>query len=148
MSNSSPIPVPITCTSDWISVFESTLLIRFFSLLMILPRSGRIAWFDLSRACLAEPPAESPSTMKTSVSSGSLIWQSANFFAMPPPNAPLRRVRSRALRAAWRARAAEIAFMMICFASVGFSSRNSASRAFTVCSTKPRTQGLPSFVFV
>ena len=115
---------------------------------MILPRSGRIAWFDLSRACLAEPPAESPSTMKSSVSSGSRIWQSANFFAMPPPNAPFRRVRSRALRAAWRARAAEIAFMMICFASVGFSSRNSASRAFTVCSTKPRTHGLPSFVFV
>ena len=27
----------------WISVFESTLLIRFFSLLMIFPRSGRIA---------------------------------------------------------------------------------------------------------
>jgi hypothetical protein len=83
---------------------------RFFSELMIFPRSGRIAWFDLSRACLAEPPAESPSTMKTSVNSGSRIWQSANFFAIPPPKAPLRRVSSRALRAAWRARAAEIAF--------------------------------------
>ena len=94
------MPVPITCTSDWISAFDSTLLIRFFSLLMILPRSGRIAWFDLSRACLADPPAESPSTMKTSLSAGSLVWQSANFFAIPPPNAPLRLVRSRALRAA------------------------------------------------
>ena len=38
--------------------------------------------------------------------------------------------------------------MMICFASVGLSSRNSASRALTVCSTNPRTQGFPSFVFV
>ena len=52
MSNSSPIPVPITWTRSWISVFESTLLIRFFSELMIFPRSGRIAWFDLSRAFL------------------------------------------------------------------------------------------------
>ncbi len=30
---------------------------RFFSLLMIFPRSGRIAWYVRSRACLAEPPA-------------------------------------------------------------------------------------------
>src|SRR6266513_96772 len=58
MSNSSPIPVPITCTSSWISALESTLSIRFFSELMIFPRSGRIAWFDLSRASLAAPPAE------------------------------------------------------------------------------------------
>jgi hypothetical protein len=47
----------------WISLFERTLLIRFFSLLMIFPRSGRIAWYVRSRACLADPPAESPSTM-------------------------------------------------------------------------------------
>ena len=38
--------------------------------------------------------------------------------------------------------------MTICFASVGFSSRNSASFWFTVCSTSPRTQGFPSLVFV
>jgi hypothetical protein len=100
MSKSSPIPVPITCTSVWISVFERTLLIRFFSELMIFPRSGRIAWFDLSRASLAAPPAELPSTMKSSASSGSRTWQSANFFAISPPNAPFRRVSSRAFRAA------------------------------------------------
>src|SRR5438105_1250252 len=100
MSNSSPMPVPITCTSSWISVFESTLSIRFFSELMIFPRSGRIAWFDLSRASLAAPPAELPSTMNISASSGSRTWQSANFFAISPPNAPLRRVRSRAVRTA------------------------------------------------
>ena len=34
--------------------------------------------------------------------------------ATTPPSALLRRVSSRALRAAWRARAAEIAFVMIC----------------------------------
>jgi hypothetical protein len=32
--------------------------------LRILPRSGRTAWLARSRACLALPPAESPSTMK------------------------------------------------------------------------------------
>ena len=42
-------------------------------------------------------------------------------------SALLRRVSSRAFRAAGRARAAETAFVMICLASVGFSSRNSAS---------------------
>ena len=115
---------------------------------MIFPRSGRIAWFDLSRASLAAPPAELPSTMNISANSGSRTWQSANFFAISPPNAPLRRVRSRALRAAWRARAAEIAFWMICLASVGFSSRNSESFALTLDSTKPLIHGLPSFVFV
>ena len=43
-SNSSPKPVPIAVIIAWISLFESTLLMRFFSELMIFPRSGRIAW--------------------------------------------------------------------------------------------------------
>jgi hypothetical protein len=63
-------------------------------------------------------------------------------------SAVLRRVSSRALRAAWRAFLAAIALLMICFASLAFSSRNSASLVLTVCSTSPRTHGLPSFVFV
>jgi hypothetical protein len=37
--------------------------------LRILPRSGRIAWVLRLRACLAEPPAESPSTMNSSAPS-------------------------------------------------------------------------------
>jgi hypothetical protein len=78
-----------------------------------------------------------------------VIWQSASFPGSDELSSALfRRVSSRALRAAWRARAAETALSMIRFASVGFSSRNSAKRWFTVCSTRPRTQGLPSFVFV
>ena len=36
---------------------------RAFSTLMIFPRMGRIAWYSESRPDLAEPPAESPSTM-------------------------------------------------------------------------------------
>src|ERR687895_811866 len=43
MSNSSRIPVPIAVTSAWTSLFERTLSMRFFSTLMTLPRSGRIA---------------------------------------------------------------------------------------------------------
>src|ERR671921_758248 len=72
MSNSSRMPVPMAVISGWISVFESTLSMRFFSTLMILPRSGRIACVLRSRPCLAEPPAESPSTTKSSTSAGSL----------------------------------------------------------------------------
>ncbi len=41
-----------------------------------------------------------------------------------PSNIPLRRVKSRALRAASRARAASIILLTIIFASLGFSSRN------------------------
>ena len=125
-SNSSPMPVPIAVIIAWISMFESTLLMRFFSLLMIFPRSGRIAWKPRSRPCFAEPPAESPSTMKSSAASGSLIEQSASLPGRDiPSSADFRRVRSRALRAAMRAREAAIALLTIWRASVGFSSRNS-----------------------
>ena len=58
--------------SDWRA--RST---RAFSTLRILPRSGRIAWVRGLRPPLAEPPAESPSTMKISHSPGSLLEQSA-----------------------------------------------------------------------
>src|SRR5215217_1634114 len=78
MSNSSRIPVPIAVISAWISLFESTLSMRFFSTLMIFPRSGRIAWVLRSRPCFAEPPAESPSTMKISARAGSRTEQSAS----------------------------------------------------------------------
>ncbi len=44
MSNSSPRLVPIAVIIAWISLLERTLLIRFFSELMIFPRRGRIAW--------------------------------------------------------------------------------------------------------
>ena len=57
------MPVPSAVISDWTSVFFSTRSMRAFSTLMILPRIGRIAWNIESRPDLAEPPAESPSTM-------------------------------------------------------------------------------------
>ena len=85
---------------------------RLFSTLMILPRSGSTAWVLRSRACFAEPPAESPSTMNSSASAGSVTEQSASLPGRVEfSSADLRRVRSRALRAAWRARAASTAFV-------------------------------------
>src|SRR5258706_14083856 len=62
-----------------ISSLERILSIRAFCTLRILPRSGRIAWKLRSRPCLAEPPAESPSTRYSSVSLGSETEQSASF---------------------------------------------------------------------
>ncbi len=122
---------------------------RLFSTLMILPRSGSTACVLRSRACFAEPPAESPSTMNSSASVGSRTVQSASLPGRVEfSSADFRRVRSRALRAASRARAASTAFWRIRRASPGFSSRNSPSLRLTVSFTKPSTGGLPSLVFV
>ena len=72
------MPVPIAVIMAWISLLESTLLMRAFSTLMILPRSGRIAWKRRSRASTALPPALSPSTRKSSAACGSRVEQSAS----------------------------------------------------------------------
>ena len=149
MSKSSRTPEPSAVMSAWISVFCSTLSMRAFSTLRILPRSGSTAWVARSRPCLAEPPAESPSTMNSSVSDGSRTEQSASLPGSAEfSSADLRRVRSRALRAAARAWAAETAFLTTWLASCGFSSRNSASARLTMFWTKPAMPGLPSLVFV
>ena len=88
-------------------MFCRTLSIRAFSTLRILPRIGRIAWYCGLRPDLAEPPAESPSTMKISHLVGSFDWQSVSLPGSDADSSrPLRRVRSRALRAATRAVAA------------------------------------------
>ncbi len=76
MSNSSPMPVPKAEMSAWTSLLPRIRSMRAFSTLRILPRIGRIAWVSGSRPPLAEPPAESPSTMKISQRAGSLSWQS------------------------------------------------------------------------
>ncbi len=58
-------------------------------------------------ALFAEPPAESPSTMKSSLSAGFSFEQSANLPGKTADSrAVLRRVRSRAFWAASRACAA------------------------------------------
>ena len=134
------MPVPSTLISVVISVDEITLSKRAFSTLRILPRSGRMAWFFRSRPCLAEPPAESPSTRYSSHFAGSRSWQSANFPDSPKESStPLRRVNSRALRAASRARAASTILPQMILASFGFSNRNSISLWPMISSTTGRT---------
>src|SRR5246127_3065630 len=73
------MPVPSAVISVPICSDDSILSKRARSTLRILPRNGRIAWNSRLRPCLALPPAESPSTMKSSDFAGSFSWQSASF---------------------------------------------------------------------
>src|SRR5207237_1226995 len=132
-----------------ISSLERILSMRAFCTLRILPRSGRIAWKLRSRPCLAEPPAESPSTRYSSVSFGSLTLQSASLPGSRPPSSPLfLRTNSRALRAASRARAALTALAMIVRATLGLLSKKSPRASLTTVFTIPSTSELPSLVLV
>ena len=136
--------------SAWTSLFCSTLSMRAFSTLRILPRIGRIAWVLGSRACRADPPAESPSTTNSSQFSGSRLEQSMSLPGRPPPpSSPLRlRARSRALRAAIRAWLAETALRAISLPSAGFASNQSPSCSYTTDCTNVLASVLPSLVFV
>ena len=121
-----------------ISSCASILSMRAFSTLRIFPLRGRIAWNRRSRPCFAVPPADSPSTRNNSQRFGSRSEQSASLPGSPPESsAPLRRVRSRALRAASLAREASIALLMIFFATAEFCSKNAPRRSFTNAVTVP-----------
>jgi hypothetical protein len=88
----------ITFARDALSVFST------------LPRSGRIAWRARSRPCLAEPPAESPSTMNSSLFS---LLEFVQSLSLPGrfsrvEVALLRETYACAARLASRARAARM----------------------------------------
>src|SRR3546814_8200551 len=70
------VPQPKAGVRSAISRLAKILAVVALATLRILPRIGRIACVLRSRACLAEPPAESPSTMKISVPAGSSAEQS------------------------------------------------------------------------
>ena len=95
-------------------------------------------------------PAESPSTMKTSHSSGFVDWQSDSLPGNPPPPIrPLRpRARSRALWAAIRADAAACARRTMSRPSAGFCSSQAPNWSLTTFCTKPLASVLPSLVLV
>ena len=98
-SNSSPFkPSPSAVTMAVISVFLYMLASSLRSTLRILPRSGSTAWKRLSRPCLALPPAESPSTRKISVLSGSLLLQSESLPGRDPLRSTLLRRTSSLAR--------------------------------------------------
>ena len=111
-----------------ISSEDKTLSSLAFSTFKIFPLRGRIAWKCLSLPCLAEPPADSPSTKYISLLEGSFSWQSDNFPGSPPPSkTPFLRVSSLALRAASLALAASIILVAISLASAGFSNKYSVN---------------------
>ncbi len=149
MSNSSPMPVPIAVMMSCTSLFWRALARRAFSTLMILPRIGRTAWNSEFRACLAGPAAELPSTMNSSERCGSRDEQSASLSGRPPDSRPdLRLVRSRAFRAASRARAAVSALSTMRRASAEYRSSHSGSLVLSVRSTYDRISVFPSLVLV
>src|SRR4030043_401500 len=95
------MPAPTAVIIARISSWSRILSLGAFSTLSILPRSGKIAWKRRSRPCLAEPPAESPSTRYSSQSCGFFSEQSASFPGSVPASNPLfLKMRSRAFRAA------------------------------------------------
>ena len=86
MSNSSPIPHPNAAIIDFISLFNKIFSSDAFSTFSIFPLSGRTACVFLFLAVFTVPPAESPSTIYTSHSSGffdvhaaSLLFVSTSF---------------------------------------------------------------------
>src|ERR1700760_4493676 len=122
---------------------------RAFSTLMILPRSGRIAWNIESRPLLAEPPAESPSTTYSSDLRGSVDRQSASLPGRPPRSvALLRRTNSRAFRAAIRACADDTALFTTVLASLGLASNQCESLSLHAFCTNDLTSVLPNLVLV
>ena len=145
------MPVPRAVMMERHSSFSSTCSMRLFSTFNGLPRSGSIAWNRLSRPCFALPPAESPSTMKSSFCSGVLPVQ---LESLPTRGAfsslDFSRAMVFAFLAASRAFAALTALSAIAaarseflrFSSIGVSS------SITTASTAVRASVLPSFVFV
>mmetsp|Transcript_23340 Transcript_23340/g.51045 ORF Transcript_23340/g.51045 Transcript_23340/m.51045 type:complete len:200 (-) Transcript_23340:211-810(-) len=115
----------------------------------IFPRSGRIAWNLRSRACLALPPALSPSTRKISVRSMSVEEQSASFpGSIDDRSTLLRRTSSRARFAASAAFMAWRALEAMAARTSWWVMKASLSSSATTESTIFRTSGFPSRVFV
>ena len=98
---------------------------------------------------MADPPADSPSTINISHFSGSFSWQSASL----PGNdeiskAPFLRVRSRAFLAASLAAAASTTFPTIIFASFGCYSNQLDKRSLIRLSTTGLTSEDTNLSFV
>jgi hypothetical protein len=149
MSKVSPIDVQIAIIRLFISLFQNILSILACSVFNILPLSGSIAWITLFLHCLADQPAESPSTMYNSDTLGSRLEQSESFHGrVIPSNAHFLITVSLAARAANLAFAAKNTFSHIFFASLGFSSKNSKNFSQNTESTAHLASAVPSFDLV
>ena len=114
--------------------------------LRILPRSGMTAWNSRSRACFAEPPAESPSTRKSSQRDGSCRRQSAS---LPGSAGPLTmRLRETFWAARTRSWALPIANCAIASPASGCWFSHSAKASLTTPETKAADSREDSFSFI
>ncbi len=123
---------------------------RAFSTLRILPRIGRIAWYCGLRPDLAEPPAESPSTMKISHFVGSFglaVGQLARQRRRLQQPLAARQVARLAGRDARLGRLG-CALRMMSAASFGLRSSQSVRCSWTTFWTKVFASVLPSLVLV
>ena len=105
-SNAAPEPAPSTWMIAAHSVFLSMSASEAFCTLRILPRIGSSAWNSESRAFLAVPSAESPSTMNSSLRSSADRQSTSLAGSAELASADLRRWFSRCSRAAIRVLAA------------------------------------------
>ena len=147
-SNSSPIPVPNAVIIVLISSFPKALSNLAFSTFNIFPLNGKIAWVIEFLPFLAEPPAESPSTINISDSDGSLLLQSDNFPKKFVIVKSVFLVASRAFLAAILAFLANIALLIIILAESGFSNKNCSNPSANTASAIGFTSELPSLPFV
>jgi len=117
-------------------VAEHLVVARFFDV-ENLPLSGKIACDLRSRPIFAEPPADSPRRRRARNATDRAPGSQRACRSPLESIADLRRVSSRALRAASRARAASMHFAMMRRATVECLSNHSPSRSLTSARRRP-----------
>ena len=113
-----------------------------------LPRSGIIAWVARSRACFAVPPADSPSTINSSVPAIPCLEQSANFAGIRTRLVGVLRAISLTCFVLIRAFARFTTKSSNAFAVFGSDARNISHGSRSAFSVKRATSGLESFSLV
>ena len=131
-----------------ISALARTLSIEAFSTFKIFPRMGRIAWYWRFRPIFADPPAESPSTMKISHLDGSRLSQLASFPLLSKENLDFDSILVLAFSSAFRIFADFSAQAMMDFRTSRFRSKKSCSSSPQMENTAFVASALASFVFV
>ena len=109
---------------------------------------GRIAWYILFLAVLAEPPAESPSTMKISHFWASLLSQLASFPLLSKENLDLLSILVLAFSSALRILADFSAQAIIPFSTSRFRSKYSSSSSPVMENTALVASALANLVLV
>ncbi len=152
MSKSFPYPSenphPNALIIVLISALASTLSILAFSTFKILPRIGIIAWYIRFLAILAEPPAESPSTIKISHLEASRLSQLDSFPLESKENFCFVKRLVLAFSSALRIFAAFSAQPITVFKVSRFLSKNRGTSSFVTFAVARFASWLSSFVFV